>query len=218
MRKERERSTQQGSVSSLPPYSELYSPLSSKGQLGLGILERDSDEEREGEEQEEEEAEGARPHGPPPLSVGCSSTPPTRSSTLPPTTTHIFLSSPSPSTRSFNLTPSRSTSSYSSYHLASPRPQPPPPAAIHPSSSSSTLLPSSSASIILEGSSSDEGDFESPVTQLDRLLLRSSSALATAQTLLSGTLTARGSLLDLDERGREGGDSLSRIDVETRLR
>jgi hypothetical protein len=54
--------------------------------------------------------------------------------------------------------------------------------------------------------------------QLDRLVLRSSLALAAAQSLLAGTLSVRGAILDLNTRDVEGDAGLERIEVETRIR
>lgn len=53
---------------------------------------------------------------------------------------------------------------------------------------------------------------------LDRLVLRSSIALATAQSLLAGTLSTRGAVLDWHAQEGEGAEGLKRIETETRLR
>lgn len=66
--------------------------------------------------------------------------------------------------------------------------------------------------------SSPEPLWEDPDETLDRLLLRSSAALATAQALLSGTLTARGAVAAVGQGARDGEDVLARIETETRCR
>ncbi|CDZ98412.1 hypothetical protein [Phaffia rhodozyma] len=53
---------------------------------------------------------------------------------------------------------------------------------------------------------------------LDRMLTKSTSALATAQVLLSGALGVRGALYDWNEREAEGDGALGRIWVETQCR
>ena len=106
--------------------------------------------------------------------------------------------------RAFPMPPRTVSGTFTSYHLSLPRP------VLPPSSSSDA------ANALDDASSSSDDD--GPETQLDRLLQRSSSALATAQSLLSGTLGGRGGLLDQEERGREGEDALRRVEVETRLR
>lgn len=205
--KERARTTQQGSISSLPAYSELYSPTAmERGErvvLGLG------EEQTEGETQGTEEAVGSRQGERRRAQQHLPSTP-IHSSTVPIPASLIFATSPSPSGHTFtsSFTPTRA-SSYTSYHLTSPRPPLPAPLSLdHDQDDASSLL----------DDDLEKRPYESPASQLDRLLLKSSTALATSQALLSGVLTSRGSLLDLDEKGRQGDDSLSRTEVETRLR
>lgn len=53
--------------------------------------------------------------------------------------------------------------------------------------------------------------------QLDRLILQSSVALATAQSLLAGSLSVRGAVHDLNSADAEGDAVLERIEVETRI-
>lgn len=95
----------------------------------------------------------------------------------------------------------------------------------HPTSSSSpttTQLDSPCSPFTVGPSSStislgsEDEPWEDPDVRLDRMLLKSSSALATAQVLLSGSLGVRGALYAWNERDAEGTDTMSRIEIETR--
>jgi hypothetical protein len=82
-----------------------------------------------------------------------------------------------------------------------------------------TALSSRPHSPSSDTSSTTTFTFEDPEARLDRLLAKSSAALATAQALLGATLHVRGSLVSgIGEGGKEGDDALERVETESRLR